>query len=117
MTQAPARALLRTKPAPFNGAPMVVHFSVALQGGTLTIAYGPDRDLLVRESLTAYAAALPATTPEETVATIADDIANELVPKWHRVTLALNEGDISQIVTIEDRQPGMDRPSLPSGLP
>ena len=77
----------------------------------------PDRDVLDRASLASYLKAMPATSPEPSVATIAEDIANELVPKWYRVSLTLTRDGLSQTIAIEDRQPDWTHPSLLSALP
>jgi hypothetical protein len=109
---APPRSRLKLEPAPFGAAPTLVQFSLAYLRGTLVIAYVPDRDVLVRDSLPGYLAALTPGPPEQAVRAIADDIANELVPKWYRVSLGVTADGITHMVTIEDRQPGWDHPSL-----
>ena len=91
----------------------------AASGGlSLTVSYVADRLLLTRDGFAAYArartAAMPWDTPLESLASlVADDIANELVPKWLRVTfLQETPGAPRHVVSVEDRQPGWDHPSL-----
>lgn len=82
----------------------------------LALSYVPDKLVLTRAGFDAYAAArtaAPLTTPEAIAADIAADIANELVPKWLRVTVNSQAGGIvNHSVTVEDRQPGWDHLSL-----
>jgi 7-cyano-7-deazaguanine reductase len=112
---ASCRHLLATAPAPLTSLVAVTSFAATLCAGTtLTVQYVPDRLVLTRAGFEAYAAAQreqPATTPEALAAVVADDVANELVPKWLRVTVAV-AGAVSHSVTVEDRQPGWDHPSL-----
>jgi hypothetical protein len=115
MTDAP-RSHLRTQPAPSGAAPTVVSFSLTFLSGTLTVAYVPDRVLLDADSLREYTRSMPRMSPEQAVATIADDIANEIVPKWHRITLKAPVSGMKQTVIAEDRQPGWTHPSLLDAL-
>ena len=87
-------------------------------GLSLTLNYVADRHLLTRDGFAAYAkartAAMPWDTPLESLAALmADDLANELVPKWLRVTLTQEaHGAPRHSVVVEDRQPGWDHPTL-----
>ncbi len=92
------------------------------QGLSLKVSYVADRSLVTRDGFTAYArartAARPWDTPLESLtALVADDLANELVPKWLRVTFAQeNPGGSRHVVSTEDRQPGWDHPTLLQAL-
>ncbi len=111
------RQLLTVSPAP---APAVLTIAtLSAQCGSaaaLALSYVPDQLILTRAGFDAYVAARaaqPATTPEELAAAVAADIANELVPKWLRVTVNRQSGGIvNHSVTVEDRQPGWDHASL-----
>jgi hypothetical protein len=88
----------------------------------LSVSYVPDRYLLSRDGFSAYAkartAAMPWDTPLESLtALVADDLANELVPKWLRVTVVQEAPAAPRhTVVVEDRQPGWDHPSLLKNL-
>lgn len=109
-------AVLPTAPA----APMsVTTLTLALDNNlSLTVSYVADRSLVTRDGFTAYArartAAMPWDTPLESLtALVADDLANELVPKWLRVTFVQEtQGGPRHVVSAEDRQPGWDHPVL-----
>ena len=109
------RKLLSVSPAPATPLAALTTLSTLLHvGTTLTVSYVPDRLLLARDAFAAYAAARGAqadTTPEALAAVIADDLANELVPKWLRVSVSA-AGAVSHTACVEDRQPGWDQPSL-----
>ncbi len=85
---------------------------------SLTVNYVADRFVLTRDGFAAYAkartAAMPWDTALETLAAlVADDLANELVPKWLRVTFTQDtHGAPRHSVVVEDRQPGWDHPTL-----
>jgi NADPH-dependent 7-cyano-7-deazaguanine reductase QueF len=83
------------------------------------IRYVPDRLVLTRESFMAYLRArhreMREILPEAFAVSVAEDIANEIVPKWLQVTFAA-EGLLRHAVTVEDRQPGWDHPTLLRGL-
>jgi NADPH-dependent 7-cyano-7-deazaguanine reductase QueF len=111
----PRRARLTTSAAPPGAPHTLITFTTAFQGGTLTIAYVPDRDLLQRDSWRGYLEALAPATLEETTAMIADDLANELVPRWYRVTSQAIVDGITQTVTVEDKQPRLQGWQPPSG--
>lgn len=88
-------------------------------GLSLTVSYVPDRYLVSREGFAAYArartAAMPWDTPLEALAAlVADDLANELVPRWLRVTFTQEAQGTAprHSVSVEDRQPGWDHPTL-----
>ncbi len=117
MPESDAQIRLATRPAPFGAAPTVVTFTTPFNGGVLAISYVPDRDLLVAEALSSYLRGVATRPAEQAVATIAADIANELVPRWHRVTLTTVIDAITQTIAIEDRQPGWDHPSLLTAVP
>ncbi len=110
------RHLLATAPTPAPGLMSIITLSATMNNSmALAISYVPDKLVLTRVGFDAYAAArtaAPMTTPEAIAADIAADIANELVPKWLRVTVNSQTGGIvNHSVTVEDRQPGWDHMS------
>lgn len=112
------RQLLATTPVPLAPHAMVTTFTAKLGDVNLTLQYVPDRALLTYAGFEAYVAARAAAQPEslEALASlVADDVANELVPKWSRVTLT-RAGTVTQSVTAEDRQPGWNHPTLLNAL-
>ena len=112
------RRLLATIPAPLAPHAVVTTFTAQVGDAVLKLQYVPDRVLLTQEGFEQYIAARSATenNPLEALTSlIADDVANELVPKWSRVTLT-RLGKVMQTVTAEDRQPGWNHPTLLSGI-
>lgn len=113
-------AVLPTAPS----APMsVTTLSITLDNNlSLTVSYVADRSIITRDGFTAYSrartAAMPWDTPLESLAAlVVDDIANELVPKWLRVTfIHETPGAPRHVVSAEDRQPGWDHPTLLKAL-
>jgi hypothetical protein len=113
VSTAPSRQLLEVTPAPVAGVMTIVSLTNILDANmALAVSYVPDQLVLTRPGFDAYTRALgsaPATTPEALAALVAADIANELVPKWLRVTVNRHaNGAINHSVTVEDRQPGWD---------
>ena len=113
------RQLLAARPLAPSALVTVTTFALELDRGlALTVQYVADRLVLTREGFAAYArartSAMPWDTPIESLATlVADDLANELVPKWMRVSF-VQEGTPRHSVTVEDRQPGWDHAVLKS---
>lgn len=111
------RPFLTVIPTPAPGVVTIATLSASLGPLTaLAISYVPDQLVLVREGFDAYVAARaahPETSPEALAAIVASDLANELVPKWLRVTVNRQLGGVvNHSVTVEDRQPGWDHLSL-----
>ena len=109
------RSLLKVVRAP-STLETTVTLSAPLGTSRLTLTYIPDRDVLSAGSFAAYANAHARQNqlPETLAAVIARDIGNELVPKWHRVTVTTTHfPDTTHTVTVEDRQPGWDTPAPP----
>jgi hypothetical protein len=104
------RSRLRTTLAPRGAHRLLVSLRLPLHGGTLIVEYVPDRDLLVRESLVEYLRLIAPAAPETVAMTVAEDLANELVPLRHRVTVEIAADGIVQTATVEDRQPGEAAP-------
>ena len=117
MPEPDTRVRLTTRPAPFGTAPTVVSYAAPFRGGTLSIAYVPDRDLITLENLAPYLRGITPATSEAAVTAIAEDVANDLVPRWYRVSFVVTTDAITQTVVVEDRQPGWDHPSLLSAIP
>ena len=115
--EASPRRLLTVTPAPAAGLMSITTLSATL-GPDMAIAlsYVPDQSVLTRTGFDAYVAArgaIPEATPENLAAAVASDIANEVVPKWLRVTVNRHAGGVvNHSVTVEDRQPGWDHLSL-----
>ena len=111
------RQLLRVTPPPAPGLVTIATLSAALNQTTaLAVSYVPDQGVLTRASFDAYVAARAAQaedSPEALAAAIAGDLANEVVPKWLRVTVNRQSGGVvNHSVTVEERQPGWDHISL-----
>ena len=84
-------------------------------GRLLTAEYVPDRLVLTPRAFADYLGQLdsaPWQTLEELVVTVLDDLNNQLVPRWVRVTGSLEQGPIRHHATAQDRQPGWDNPGL-----
>jgi NADPH-dependent 7-cyano-7-deazaguanine reductase QueF len=84
-------------------------------GTALTVEYVPDRLVLAPRALAAYLPVLEAggwPTLEALVTTVLDDINNQLVPRWVRVSGRREAGGVRHAVTVADRQPGWDNPGL-----
>jgi 7-cyano-7-deazaguanine reductase len=116
MPEPDTRVRLTTRPAAFGTAPTVVSFAAPFRGGRLTIAYVPDRDLLTLENMAPYLRGIAASTSEAAVTAVAEDVANELVPRWYRVSFVVTVDAITHTVVVEDRQPGWDHPTLLTAL-
>ncbi|TAL00998.1 MAG: hypothetical protein EPO08_11785 [Rhodospirillaceae bacterium] len=110
----PTRPLLRTTPVPSRMGTLVTLSAPLGTAAHLTLAYVPDRLVLTRDGFAAYATGQAGQTlsPEALAAVVADDVANELVPKWQRVTVAIVTDGVTHTVVVEDRQPGWEHPSL-----
>ena len=115
------RQLLAVLPMAPAALMSVSTLSLALDNSlSLTVSYVADRFLLTRDGFAAYAKARTAAMPWDTAleslaALVADDLANELVPKWLRVSFVqegAQDGAPRHAVVVEDRQPGWDHPSL-----
>jgi hypothetical protein len=114
----PTRQLLATTPVPLAPHAVVTTFTARLGEIELKLQYGPDRVLLTHAGFEAYVTARATTQSESMEAltgVVAGDIANELVPKWSRVTLT-RKGAVTQSVVAEDRQPGWNHPTLLSSV-
>ena len=112
-----ARGALKSVPAPSTALPTVIE--LAWENPNVRLRYVADRLVLAPESFVAYLKARARDAreilPEALAVSIAEDIANEIVPKWLQVTFNA-EGALRHAVTVEDRQPGWDHPSLPRAL-
>ncbi len=112
------RRLLATTPAPLTALAVVTSFAATLGDVELKLQYVPDRLVLTKAGFEAYVSARATTvcaSLEALAATIADDVANEIVPKWSRVTVT-HAGATSHSVVAEDRQPGWNHPTLLASL-
>lgn len=99
------RALLSVRPNPAERLDYRVTLTAALPAGALVLEYVPDRVVLDPEAVARYAARLEAGSGpglEALGVAILDDVNNEAVPRWVRVTVRAG----SQSVTLTDRQPG-----------
>ncbi len=113
------RQLLAVLPTAPSAPLSVTTLSLPLDNAlSLSVSYVADRFLLTRDGFAAYArartSAMPWDTPLESLAgLVADDLANELVPKWLRVTFVQETpGAPRHVVSVEDRQPGWDHPTI-----
>lgn len=114
---ATCRHLLVTVPAPAPGLTTVASLTASLDPSTaIALSYVPDQLILTRSGFDDYIAARAQQadrTPEALAALVAADVANELVPKWLRITVNRSAGGVvNHSVTVEDRQPGWDHASV-----
>ena len=104
-------------PAPWHDT--LVRWSGTLADGrALTIEYVPDQLVLAPPAFAAYLDALEAAsqpTLEGLVATTLDDLNNQLVPRWVRVSASQTQGQTHHHATANDRQPGWHNPALLAG--
>ncbi len=128
------RAVLRVQANPAERVDYRVILSRPVSGcdgaGALhmTLEYVPDRVILVPDSLTRYVAGLEHLSwpgPEALGVAILDDINNEVVPRWLRVTVVVGQEaqphapgsdaapwhTVSHAVILEDRQPHWTAPA------
>jgi len=115
-TDTSCRRFLTVTPAPAPGLMTMATMSASLDPTTaLAVSYVPDKLVLTRAGFDAYVAARADETdrtPEALAALVAGDVANELVPKWLRVTVNRQTGGVvNHSVTVEDRQPGWNHQS------
>jgi hypothetical protein len=97
-----ARSRLRTIVAPSGDHPTMITLSMPYSSGVLTIEYAPERYLLERESFKDYLKVVPGAAVEQLVATIVDDLANEIVAKSLRVTFVTAEAGTTYTVAMQD---------------
>lgn len=98
----PARARLRTFPAPAGGHPPLISLAVPFSSGRLTLEYVPARLLLDRESFKDYLKVVPGAAVEQLVATIVEDLADAIVARSLSVTFVTEEHGATYTVTMED---------------
>lgn len=119
------RSLLSTGANPDSRVDYVArlggHADIADGTGRLEVdlRYVPDKAILAPEALGRYLGALGAGTwssVEEIATAVLDDINNEVVPRWVRVTVVRGDKVHPAIdhhsVTLEDRQPKWDNPAI-----
>lgn len=110
------RELLRVEPSPDPRYDYLAGFDGQAGGGGVSVVYVPDRLILTGQSVAAYLAALPPNWSVEALAlAVLDDLNNELVPRWARVTIRRDQ-PLRCWAAAEDRQPGWDNPTLPAML-
>ncbi len=80
----------------------MITLSMPYSSGVLTIEYAPERYLLERESFKDYLKVVPGAAVEQLVATIVDDLANEIVAKSLRVTFVTAEAGTTYTVAMQD---------------
>ncbi|OHC74865.1 MAG: hypothetical protein A3G18_10115 [Rhodospirillales bacterium RIFCSPLOWO2_12_FULL_58_28] len=92
---------------------------------SVSLRYVPDKHILDPKSFGAYLKAindLPWESPEAMTLAILDDVNNEIVARWTRITVttapetSVDKGIVAHSVMVEDRQPKWDNPALLSGL-
>lgn len=111
---APRRALLRFAANPDPALDYIVTLTASLHDGSgVEIRFVPDTQVLDAGCLPAYLAELPAAGPEARAALVLGDMANELLPRWLRVTLsAAGPAGVRHVVVMEERQPRWDNAAL-----
>lgn len=116
------RALLATTEAPATRLDYLAFLTGEAGPVEIEISYVPDKRLLAPAAFSAYLAMTAGETEhalEALALAILDDVNNELVPRWVRVTARLGEtaGRPRHRVLVEDRQPKWNNPSLLSRIP
>ena len=104
-------------PAPWHAC-RVRWIGTLADGTVLTVEYVPDRLLLAAAAFPAYLESLQRTAwpaLEGLTTTVLDDLNNQLVPRWVRVSAGRDSGAIRHFATAADRQPGWDNPALLAG--
>ena len=76
----------------------------------LTLEYRPNKFVLERESFNDYLKVVPGAAVEQLVVTIRDDIANEVVPNFVRVTFATEEAGANYTVATEENIVALSAP-------
>jgi 7-cyano-7-deazaguanine reductase len=110
------RELLATVPNPDRRQDYLVELHASLSGVpheghlTLQLRYVPDRVVLTADGFANYTSVLEASgweSLEDLAAVVLDDVNNELVPRWLRLTLSSDGVGRCSLhrVTLEDRQP------------
>ncbi|MBL6934207.1 MAG: hypothetical protein ISR48_02235 [Alphaproteobacteria bacterium] len=91
--------------------------------GNVLLRYVPDKQILDAESFLDYTRALGGRawpSPEDIAVAIQDDVNNELVARWTRITVTTDANSGSALaghsITVEDRQPQWDNRPLLDGL-
>lgn len=121
------REILATRPNPGENVDSVVTLEGRIEGGTgvwtgnVQLRYVPDRLILTPESFTTYTRALALVewrALEEIAVAILDDVNNEVVARWTRLTVRADpkSGLAAHSVTIEDQQPHWNNSTLLNGL-
>ena len=109
------RAVLAPSVLPPARVEYVVRMDLECENGNLTLTYVPDRFTVDEAAVAAYLPLVMAMSlsTELKAITILEDLVNELVCRWLRVSLSL-EG---KSVVVEDRQPGWRNDDLLARLP
>ena len=109
------RAILAPGALPPARVEYVVRMDLEGEGGELSLMYVPDRFTIDQQALSEYVAIVDGMNlPTELKAiTILEDLVNELVCRWIRVSLNLG----GKTVVLEDRQPGWRNDELLARLP
>ena len=109
------RAVLAPQALPPARVEYVVRMDIECEGGLLSLLYVPDRFTVDEAALAAYMPQVDAMnlSVELKAITILEDLVNELVCRWLRVSLTLN----GKTVVVEDRQPGWRNDDLLVRLP
>ncbi|MEI6560168.1 MAG: hypothetical protein WCO00_17355 [Rhodospirillaceae bacterium] len=111
------RLVTVANPAPWHDARVRWSGDLA-EGRRLILEYVPDRLVLAPTAFADYLQVLEAApwpTLEALVMTVLDDLNNQLVPRWVRVSARQERGPIGHHATASDRQPGWDNPELLAG--
>ena len=101
-------------PAPWHDC-RVRWIGTLADGTVLTVEYVPDRLLLAAAAFPAYLESLQRTAwpaLEGLTTTVLDDLNNQLVPRWVRVSGRFDADGVRHHATVNDRQPGWDNPGL-----
>jgi len=104
------RAILAPSALPSARVEYVVRMDLEGETGHLSLMYVPDRFTIHQQALSDYMALVDGLnlSTELKAITILEDLVNELVCRWLRVSLSID----GKTIILEDRQPGWKNDDL-----
>tara|TARA_R110002110_G_scaffold3420_4_gene17334 strand:- start:4141 stop:4503 length:363 start_codon:yes stop_codon:yes gene_type:complete len=109
------RALLACAPNPAAHRDYIVSLTGQLPAIAVKIHYVPDREIIIRESLTRYLDAIHRigwSEIERIGVTVMEDFFDVSIARWTLVTLQQTDGDTTIEFMAEDRQPDWNNTRL-----
>ena len=109
------RALLTCAPNPAVHRDYIVSLTGQLPGIAVKIHYVPDREIIIRDSLTRYLEAIDRlgwSGIERIGVTVMEDFFDVSIARWTMVSLQQTEADTTIEFMAEDRQPNWNNTRL-----